>query len=67
MSKKNSEKTIQEILSSNTYTCWLCKQEFEKEWSDTEAIAEKESYWGEIPLENCKAVCDDCWNKIKPY
>lgn len=60
------EKTAQDVLGSNTYTCAICKGEFEKGWSDEEAVAEKDSYWGDVPLDECGVICDDCWNKIRP-
>jgi hypothetical protein len=49
---------------AETFKCAQCGGEFEKEWSDEEAIAEAESIFG--PLEGVVGtlVCDDCWHDM---
>jgi hypothetical protein len=53
----------------NTYICDECKGEFEYEsdWSEEDALKEKENNFGNIPIENCGIVCDDCYNKIMQH
>jgi len=49
----------------NKYTCAKCKNEFECDRSDEEAIKEYEDTFGEPFDENTTAlVCDDCYNKM---
>lgn len=53
---------------SNTYICAVCKGEFEKGWSDEEALKEKNENFGNIKgfskIEDCDLVCDDCYKKM---
>lgn len=48
------------------YTCAMCEKECESEWTEEEAIAEKERDFGAVPLEECDVVCDDCYQQISP-
>lgn len=50
----------------NLYTCALCMKDFEGARSDEEAMAEKAALWGDIPVEECEVVCEDCFNLIMP-
>lgn len=50
-----------------TFICQLCEQTFEKGWSDKDAEAEKDALWGDVPLDDCGVVCDDCWQQINPF
>ena len=45
-----------------TYVCAICKEKFTKGWSDKEAFAEKKELWGDLPIEECDIICDDCFN-----
>lgn len=46
----------------SSYTCGLCHETFDKEWSDEEALAEAgELFPGESDM---AVVCDDCWHKM---
>ena len=47
-----------------TYTCSICKGVFEKGWSDEEALKETEEIFGDVPIEECDIVCDDCFKEI---
>jgi hypothetical protein len=44
----------------------MCEQECESGWSEAEAIAEKERDFGDVPLEECDQVCDDCYQQVSP-
>lgn len=49
---------------SNTFTCAICKQTFEKGLTDEEAESQlNEEFPGAEP-EECALVCDDCYNEI---
>lgn len=52
-----------------SFKCGLCGETFNFNVDpDYEAKAEAESHqhFGDIPLEEKVAVCDDCWAKIHP-
>ena len=47
----------------------MCRGVFEKGWSDEEANAEAEYYFGvknASKNKDCVAVCDDCFQKMHP-
>jgi hypothetical protein len=48
------------------YTCSMCEEVCESEWTEEEAIAEKERDFGSVPLEECDTVCDKCYQQISP-
>lgn len=48
------------------YTCAMCSGEFESEWTEAEAVAEKERDFGSVPLDQCDVVCDVCYQQISP-
>lgn len=48
---------------SNTYTCSLCGETFDKGWSDEEAEAELASTFA-VPKVDCNLVCDDCYKAM---
>lgn len=47
-------------MTDNTYTCSVCENTYEKGWSDEEAMKEKNTLWGDAPLEEFSIVCEDC-------
>lgn len=49
-----------------TYQCAMCERTFESERSEEEALAEKQELWGDVPIEDCDVVCDDCWQEVRP-
>jgi len=53
-------KTIKE----NEYKCASCGEIFEKDWSDEEALEERNEVFGNVPDSECDLVCDDCYRKI---
>jgi hypothetical protein len=52
---------------SKIYKCSNCNLEFElvKNWTDEDAIKEKEKNFPGITLEECDIVCDDCYQKLR--
>lgn len=48
---------------SDKFTCAVCGETFDKGWSDEEALAELDKTFG-VPVEECSAVCDSCYNKM---
>lgn len=49
---------------NNTYKCAVCGGIFEKGRSDEDALAEKDEIWGNVLVNECDLVCDDCFNKL---
>ena len=49
---------------TDTYTCSLCGEVFEKGWTDEEAMEESSKQWGDQPPEELEVVCDDCYRKM---
>lgn len=48
------------------YTCAMCKGVFEGTTPEDEAKAELKEYFGDVSVDDCDIVCDDCWQKIRP-
>ncbi len=53
-------------MEENQFKCAKCDGVFNKALTEEEAIKEKNELWGDIPLEKCELVCDDCFNEIHP-
>lgn len=51
-------------MNSNEYKCCVCEGVFEKGWTDEEAKKEKDELFGDVPLEDCCLVCDDCYKNM---
>lgn len=51
----------------NTFTYAICDGTFEKGWSEEEAIAELHEVFGDYHPDECATVCDDCFEKIRPF
>jgi len=53
-------------LLPKTYTCSLCKEEYETDWSDQEALEEYASRFEEESLAGAAmaVVCDDCYQAM---
>ena len=53
-----------------SYTCEWCHEEFNSDWSDEDANAEAESFFGIKDSSNkpevMAVVCDDCFQKMHP-
>lgn len=58
----------------DTFTCAICGNVYEKEWSDSEADEECERLFGISNAtsrigdteDDCAYVCDDCFQMIRP-
>lgn len=50
-------------VTKDTYTCSLCKEKFEKGWSDEEAMQESKEIFGNLPPQDLAVICDDCFYK----
>lgn len=48
------------------YTCAICKKTYGKCVSEDEAKTELKKFFGDISVEDCVIICDDCWQKIRP-
>lgn len=53
-------------MEKNEYQCAVCRNIYEKGWTDEEALTESKSIWGEIPEEEQAVICDDCFNRRTP-
>lgn len=52
-------------MKKNEYKCDGCGGVFEKDWSEEEALKEKEENgWGDMDISAMAQVCDDCYKKI---
>jgi len=52
-------------MKDNEYKCAVCSGEFEKGWSEEEAVAEMKNNFGEdSTTDDCSIVCDDCYKKM---
>lgn len=52
---------------NDKYTCSMCGETYEKEWSDEEADKECEELFGVTKADvACDVVCDDCFQLIRP-
>jgi DNA-directed RNA polymerase subunit RPC12/RpoP len=47
-----------------TYKCSVCGITYKKGWTDEEAKEELCDTFGDIAIEDCDIVCDDCYIKI---
>jgi hypothetical protein len=46
------------------YTCSMCEGIYEAEWTEEEALAERDILWGDVSIEDCDVVCDDCFKLV---
>lgn len=54
-------------LKPNEYQCENCKEIYTKTWTDEEAMAETEHYFGEgWQKSELAIICDDCFQKMHP-
>lgn len=44
------------------FTCAICRNTYDKSWTDDEAETEMKEIWGVIPKEDRVIICDDCFN-----
>ncbi len=51
-----------------TYTCSLCKQTHESEWTEAEALEEmKQNFGAAFKKDDCDVICDDCYKKFMEW
>lgn len=53
-----------EKLFEKSYKCAICGGVFDKDWSEEEALAQKEKVFPGKPLAECDLVCDDCYKMV---
>ena len=53
-------------MDKDKYTCAVCKNTYEKGWSDQEQEKEMKEIWGDIPKEDRAIICDDCFKNRTP-
>lgn len=49
------------------FICDLCGKEFEKTWSDEEAIREAQENFGDVDMQAHAVVCDDCYKEFMEW
>lgn len=49
------------------YICDHCKGEFIANWTEEEAIKEKEENFGNISMEDCAQICDNCYKEFMSW
>jgi hypothetical protein len=54
-------------MTDREYTCAHCGGTFKRGWSEEEALAEKQQLWGDLPLEECAQLCDDCFVEFNKW
>lgn len=53
------------MLKENEFQCAMCREVFDKGWTEEEAEEEMRDLWGDdITKEDCGIVCDDCFRKL---
>ena len=52
------------MIKENEYKCAMCKNVYQKGWTEEEAQNELEENFGHHEPEECDLVCDDCYNEI---
>jgi hypothetical protein len=48
------------------FTCAVCRETFDKGWTDEEAAAELGEVFPGFEPDDCGVVCDDCYKKMMP-
>lgn len=51
-------------MTSDTFTCALCRGVFEKGWTDEEAEQILKEEFPGVPKENCELVCSQCHDRL---
>lgn len=53
-------------MDKNDFKCVMCHKTFTSIISDEEALKESKEMWGANKRKDLVAVCDSCFQKIKP-
>lgn len=48
------------------FTCARCHGTFISDRPEGEALDELKENFGDVSVDDCAQVCDDCWEEIKP-
>lgn len=51
-------------MKNGEFKCACCGGEFEKGWSDEEALAEAKTQFTQVELSDKAVVCDDCYKNL---
>lgn len=51
-------------MSESEFTCAMCGETYEKEYSDDQAEAELAALFPGFTPDDCDLVCDDCFEKL---
>ena len=46
------------------YTCAICKGTFYSDRPEEDALDELKENFGDIPVDECSALCEDCYKKM---
>jgi hypothetical protein len=49
------------------FTCEHCGGTFIKDWSEDEAVAEKDRDYPGVALKDCGVICDDCYQEFQKW
>ncbi len=60
----DGDRSISVTSRPDEYTCSVCRETFDYEWTDEEAMAEAEAIFGDSLGDDPAVVCDDCWHKM---
>ncbi len=50
---------------ANTFTCCVCKETFDKGWTDEEAAAERKELFGGPSEPTDVTVCEECFQVMR--
>lgn len=54
-------------MKLNEYQCVVCGGVFQKIRPEEEALAELKRDFGDVPVEECSMVCDECHQKVQAF
>lgn len=54
-------------MKETKFKCSVCMDEFDKGWSEEEAIKEMADNFDDVSKEECALVCDDCYLRFMEW
>ena len=55
-------------MDVNEFTCSVCDNTYEKEWTDEEALEERGKLWPSFRNDDdFQVICDDCFIRFKSW